>query len=98
MLEIPIDRKSRIPIYRQISQFVKAGILRGEIPPGFRLPPERLLARTLGVNRTTVMNAYAELKADGLLQGRVGDGTTVLASGEEPSPPAEEVLLAREQA
>lgn len=80
-MEIRIDRESATPVYRQISQFISQMILHGDLPEGYRLPPERLLARSLGVNRTTVMNAYAELKADGLIDGRVGDGTRVAAAG-----------------
>ena len=45
--------------------------------PGARLPPERALARELGVNRTTVMNAYDELTSEGLIEGHVGRGTHV---------------------
>jgi DNA-binding transcriptional MocR family regulator len=85
-----IDRQSRVPVFRQISQFFSGQILQGALPEGFRLPPERSLARTLGVNRTTVMNAYAELKAERLVHGRVGDGTRVVAVGREtPARPTE---------
>src|SRR5690606_27585218 len=45
--------------------------------PGTRLPPERRLAAMLGVNRTTVVNAYRELAAEGLIVGHVGRGTIV---------------------
>jgi DNA-binding transcriptional MocR family regulator len=82
-MHVKIDRGSSVPIYRQISQFLRTQILQGGLPEGYRLPPERALAKTLGVNRTTVMNAYAELKADGLVHGRVGDGTRVAAVARE---------------
>lgn len=52
---------------------------RGELPPGTRLPPERALASSLGVNRSTVALAYAELAAAGLIERRQGSGTTVRA-------------------
>ena len=44
---------------------------------GERLEPSRELARRLGVHRTTVSNAYADLEAEGLIQGTVGRGTFV---------------------
>ena len=38
----------------------------------------KALAQRLGVNRSTVLSAYRELKQDGLVESRVGHGTTVL--------------------
>jgi 2-aminoadipate transaminase len=84
---IRIDRGSEVPVYRQIIQSVRSQILQGILPVGFRLPTERALARTLGVNRTTIMSAYAELKSEGLIRARVGDGTRVAAGGNAPEPP-----------
>src|SRR5712671_3543121 len=49
----------------------------GELSEGIRLPTERALASELGVNRTTVMNAYNELASEGLIEGHVGRGTLV---------------------
>lgn len=61
---ISIDRDGSIPVYLQIRNQIRDMILSGVLPPGYRLPPERKLAETLGVNRSTVLNAYRELKAD----------------------------------
>ncbi|HMM40898.1 MAG TPA: winged helix-turn-helix domain-containing protein, partial [Thermomicrobiales bacterium] len=58
-------------------------ILDGDPPLGGRLPPERRLAKLLGVNRTTVVNAYRELAADGLVSGQVGRGTIVIHGAPE---------------
>jgi DNA-binding transcriptional MocR family regulator len=88
-MEIAIDRSSQVPLYRQIRESLKAMILSGSLPEGFRLPPERRLARTLKVNRSTVLQAYNELKGDGLVDAHVGRGTTVLrrpAHAPEPPP------------
>jgi len=64
--------------------------LDGTLSEGSRLPPERKMAAALGVNRTTVVNAYRELAADGLVEGHVGRGTIVrrpsLASSQLPEP------------
>ncbi len=76
-LELSIDRTSREPIYRQISRQVRDLILAGRLPAGFRLPPERRLAQALRVSRSTVLIAYQELRADGLIDAHVGRGTTV---------------------
>src|SRR5712691_12488654 len=74
---IVLDRSSGMPLYRQICQRLREGILSGELSEGTRLPTERALASELGVNRTTVMNAYNELASEGLIEGHVGRGTLV---------------------
>jgi len=77
-VDIRIDRESTVPIYLQICSGIKEMILTGKLPGGFRLPPERRLAAALGVNRSTILSAYRELKADALVDAHVGRGTTVL--------------------
>ena len=77
MVQIRIDRSSTVPVYLQIDRELRALIASGELPQGAMLPPERQLATSLGVNRTTILNAYRELKADGLVESRVGSGTRV---------------------
>jgi DNA-binding transcriptional MocR family regulator len=72
-----LDRDSRTPIYLQIRNQLCEMILDGTLSEGSRLPPERKMAAALGVNRSTVVNAYRELAADGLVEARVGRGTTV---------------------
>lgn len=79
-----LDRTSSTPLYQQLRDQIRQRILSGSLPAGTRLPPERTLANTLGVNRTTVVNAYRDLAAEGLLEGRVGHGTVVMAP---PTPP-----------
>src|SRR5206468_9282908 len=74
---ITLDRSSGLPLYRQICQKLREAILSGELAEGARLPTERTLASELGVNRTTVMNAYNELASEGLIEGHVGRGTLV---------------------
>lgn len=78
---IHVDRESRTPLYLQIRNQIRDMIFSGMLPPGFRLPPERKLAEALNVNRSTVLNAYHELKADQLIESRVGCGTLVLEPG-----------------
>ena len=72
-----LDRDSRTPLYLQIRNQLREMILDGTLSEGSRLPPERKMAVALGVNRSTVVNAYRELAADGLVEARVGRGTTV---------------------
>lgn len=77
---IQLDRTDSIPLYQQICRGLREAILSGELAEGTRLPTERALAQELGVNRTTVMNAYNELASEGLIEGHVGRGTLVRRS------------------
>jgi len=76
-MDIRIDREADAPLYIQIRNHIREAIRRGDLANGQRLPPERELAARLGVNRTTVVNAYRELAADGLVEAHVGRGTIV---------------------
>ncbi len=83
-MRIPIDRESRTPLYRQIVEFLKTEIETGALAATTRLPSTRELADSIGVNRITVNNAYAELEAEGLIYSRLGSGTFVAAGFENP--------------
>lgn len=74
-LHIRIEERGEISsqVYRQIREAVLAGRLR----PRDALPPSRKLAQHLGVSRTTVVVAYEQLHAEGLLRSRPGAGTYV---------------------
>ncbi|WP_456320088.1 MocR-like pyridoxine biosynthesis transcription factor PdxR [Paenibacillus ehimensis] len=71
------DRHSNQPLYQQIADDIERRISYGEFPPGSLLPSERKLAEQLGVNRSTVILAYAELRALGIVESRTGSGTRV---------------------
>lgn len=90
-MELVVDRSSQEPVYRQISRQIRGMVASGALPGGFRLPPERRLARALGVNRSTVLQAYDELKAEGLLDAHVGRGTSVRPPRQAVLEPASEV-------
>jgi len=76
-MEISLDRENTMPLYRQIVAQVIARIEDGSLPVGTLLPPERKLADRLQVNRTTVVTAYRDLVATGMVEARVGRGTWV---------------------
>ena len=87
---VKLERANGVPLYRQICQALREAILSGELAEGTRLPTERAFAQELGVNRTTVMNAYNELASEGLIEGHVGRGTIVRRSYiSEPGEPFE---------
>jgi 2-aminoadipate transaminase len=77
-LMIELDRgPDAAPLYMQIRERLALLIRRGDLTAGTRLPPERQLADALHVNRTTVVRAYGDLAAAGLVHAHVGRGTLV---------------------
>lgn len=82
-MRIPLDRQSTVPLYQQIEDYLRQGILSGSLAADTRLPASRQLAHDLGVNRITVENAYAALETEGLIYSRIGSGTYVLAPNPE---------------
>jgi 2-aminoadipate transaminase len=75
------------PLYRGIVTLLERGIARGAVAPGRQLPPERDLAAALKISRATVVSAYRELEARGLVRGYVGRGTFVSATLDAASAP-----------
>jgi len=85
------DRRG--PTYRRLADAVRDSLAAGRFPLGAVLPPERRLAETLGVSRTTVVGAYDLLRSEGWLESVRGSGTRVLR--EAPSRAAASPLAAR---
>ena len=65
-------------LYRQIADQIRKLIASGEFPAGARLPPERDLAKELGVSRPSVREALIALEVEGLVEVRIGSGIYVL--------------------
>lgn len=77
---VAVDRKSPTPLHRQIYDGFRSAILDGRLHPGQRIPSTRLLASEIAVSRFPILNAYAQLLAEGYLESRVGAGTVVSSS------------------
>lgn len=89
-------RRSRI--YEHIVDQIQALIADGKLKPGDQLPPERVLAETFGVSRTSVREALRALELSGFIEGRQGGGTFVRAhSADELVQPLASALLAGKQ-
>ncbi|CAN5160053.1 PLP-dependent aminotransferase family protein [soil metagenome] len=65
------------PIYLALLDALETAIREGELQPGDQLPPQRAVARQLGIDFTTVTRAYGAARARGLVDGAVGRGTFV---------------------
>ena len=93
MLPIHLQPESHVPLYVQLRDQLRSLVHAGDLRPGDRIPASRELANVLGVHRTTVANAYAELESEGLIQGHVGRGTFIRGNGNvlkitPPAPPS----------
>jgi len=77
---VPIQSIEPRRLYRQIADQIRTLIRSQEFPAGSRLPPERDLARQLGVSRPSVREALIALEVEGLVDVRVGSGIYVLGS------------------
>lgn len=76
-LAIQLDRDGEEPIYRQLIRHIRAQIESGVLQAGTRLPASRDLAQQLNISRISVVNAYAELRAEGFLSAHAGRGTFI---------------------
>ena len=94
MLPLHLQCESHVPLYIQLRDQLRALVHAGDLRHGDRIPASRELANMLGVHRTTVANAYAELESEGLIQGHVGRGTFIKSNGNglQITPPAPPVL------
>lgn len=83
---VPVVEKSDGPMYLTIAEAIARDIRNHVLQPGQRLPPQRVLAEGLDIDYTTVSRAYAAAGKQGLVEGRVGQGTYVSdAKARKPS-------------
>jgi GntR family transcriptional regulator/MocR family aminotransferase len=75
--DIRLDVASTTPLHQQLYNSLRTAILAGRLVAGTRLPATRALAREFGISRNTVLDAYAQLLAEGYLEGKTGSGTYV---------------------
>ena len=91
LLSVGIDHASPRPVSTQLYVILRDLVLSGSFAAGDRLPASRTLARDLKLSRTTVIEAFDRLTAEGLIESRVGAGTYVSKAlgTERPKPPPE---------
>jgi GntR family transcriptional regulator/MocR family aminotransferase len=86
---IAVDRKDERPLHRQIYDSFRSMILERRLQAGQQIPSTRALADDLGISRIPVLDAYAQLLAEGYIESRSGAGTFVKSSL------SDQVLVAR---
>src|SRR6185295_17342428 len=76
-LLLALARDGRVPLRAQLEGQLREAVGSGRLAGGFKLPSSRALAAQLGVSRGVVVEAYAQLVAEGYLAVRRGAGTHV---------------------
>ncbi len=82
---VTLDRRSRLPIYRQLYEGFRDAILERRLRAGQRIPSTRTLAAELGVSRLPLLNAFEQLVAEGYFRSVTGSGTFVASVTLPPS-------------
>jgi GntR family transcriptional regulator / MocR family aminotransferase len=85
-LVVDLDRDGGDALHRQIEASIRERIRSGALAAGIALPPTRALAAQLSVSRGVIVEAYAQLVAEGYLTSRSGGYTQVALAPTAPPP------------
>src|SRR5690349_3090569 len=66
----------------RLVQHMQSLIVRGLVAPGDRRPPERELAATLNISRSSLRQTLKVLQAMGVLEAKQGSGTYLSTSAD----------------
>jgi len=75
--EREIDKLNPIPLYFQVEEIIRDGILNGELKPGDMIPTEIELMEKFEVSRATIRHAILNLVNDQMLRREKSKGTYV---------------------
>lgn len=82
-VESKIQRVTKISISEEIARQIMDLISNGDLKPGDHLPSERELCKNFGASRSSLREALRCLSIVGVLDARVGEGTSVSSDGEK---------------
>ncbi len=80
MIKLALSESSSVPLHVQLKQSILLNILSGKLEKGERMPSIRSLAKLLKVNPNTVAKVYYNLEEEGVLDGKVGSGFTIIGN------------------
>ena len=81
-----LDPVAAVPAHELVLAQLRRSIHLGHFGAGDRLPPERELARQLGVSRTTVREAVRVLEGEGLVEIKRGSSGGISCGRSRPAP------------
>jgi GntR family transcriptional regulator/MocR family aminotransferase len=87
-LHLDLQHAAGTTLRARVENALRDAIRSGRLAAGTRLPASRTLCAQLGVSRGVVVDAYAQLTAEGYLHARQGAGTTVAPGGGRAPAPA----------
>lgn len=79
-MHIILNNSSMVPIYEQVMEQIKSGIMSGELKEGDALPSVRSLAAELRISALTVKKAYDKLEEESFIVTVHGKGSFVAAT------------------
>lgn len=74
---IKLDKNENMYLYLQLYEEIRKLIESNNVEPHVKLPTIRYLAKKLGVNNVTVVNAYNLLESEGYIYKKMGSGSFV---------------------
>lgn len=97
-LPVVLSRQSRVALPQQVGDELRRLILEGYFRPGAVMPSSRSLCDALQVGRSTVIEAFEQLKSEGYLVASAGSATRVsdnfpVEMPEAPLPEAHQLRL-----
>ncbi|HYH74631.1 MAG TPA: GntR family transcriptional regulator [Candidatus Saccharimonadales bacterium] len=93
MIIFRLSNRSGVPAYLQIVHQVQQAIQLGWLHEGDKLPTVKEVVGMVAVNPNTIVKAYKELEGEGLVAGRAGLGTFVIASATGPPVEVRQALV-----
>ncbi len=96
LITFRLDSRTGIAPYRQLVDQVRQAVSLGLLRSGDRLPSVREVVTQITINPNTVHRAYRDLEHDGLVEGRPGLGTFVIASASAVVTTADRAVLLEE--
>lgn len=100
LVDLAAESRGGPSVVLQLTQGIRSAILSGRLVGGTRLPSTRVLAKSTGLGRSTLVDVFEQLAMEGYLETRQGAPTRVAlmetpTGGRRPSPPAPSVRSER---
>jgi len=93
LISFRLDPRTGVAPYRQLVDQVRQAVSLALLRTGDRLPSVREVVTQITINPNTVHRAYRDLEHEGVVEGRPGLGTFVVASSSQLASEDREALI-----